>query len=55
MVVLLFYVAVVYKNNYILLTVVMQVVNCTKTCGSVLQSGFWDVSGGHALAAAADE
>ena len=42
MVVLLFYVAVVSKNNYILLTVVIQVVNCTKTCGNVLQSDFWD-------------
>jgi hypothetical protein len=55
MVVLLFYVAGVYKNSYILLTVVMQAVNCTKTCGNVLQSGFWDASGGHALAAAAGE
>lgn len=45
MVVLLFYVAVVSKNNYILLTVVIQVVNCTKTCGNVLQSDFWDASG----------
>ena len=35
--------------------VVIQVVNCTKTCGNVLQSGFWDVFGGHAWAVAAGE
>lgn len=50
-----YYVAVVYENNYTLLMVVIQVVNCTKTCGSVLQSDFWDAYGGHALAAAAGE
>lgn len=50
-----FYVAVVYENNYKLLMVVIQVVNCTKTCGSVLQSGFWDAYGGHVLVAAAGE
>ena len=50
-----YYVAVVYENNYTLLMVVIQVVNCTKTCGNVLQSGFWDVFGGHAWAVAAGE
>jgi hypothetical protein len=51
----LYYVAVVYENNYTLLMVVIQAVNCTKTCWNVLQSDFWDASCGHALAAAAGE
>lgn len=52
MVVLLFYVAAVYKNNYILLTVVMQVVNCTKMAVNILRYelsdafSFWFCRGG---------
>nr|DAG89655.1 MAG TPA: hypothetical protein [Ackermannviridae sp.] len=51
----LYYVAAVYENNYTLLIVVIQVVNCTKTFCNVLQSGFWDVSGDRVLAAVEGE